>query len=225
MPDLQNTSRPTPGPSTPTKGADPLLSLPAPPITLDDATDLSQLSAEDIKARMQARQRDIKFRIEALKHEALTLTEDVNVGGRPLMDRIRERPLAAVGLALATGALTGLLWGLRKRSKRLPDPNDRDDVIRYHVATLIDAAALRVARGASADAALAAEVRKRPVVFVPNEDETRIQPPVTSRKQAADAAFKTAAGIAVKTAADMLTKRFTGHEEVFEAMADESAKA
>lgn len=220
MPDLQNTS----DPKTPAeKKAETLLALPDAPVKITGDVDLADLTAEDLQARLDARQRDIKFRIDALKHEVMEVAEDVNVGGRPLMDRIRERPLAALGLSLASGAMVGLLWGLRKRAKRLPGPSDRDDVIRYHVATLIDAAAMRVARGTSADDALAAEVRKRPVVFVPNDDETRIKPTPTTRKQATDTALKTLTGIAVKTGMDLLTKRFTGHEEVFEAMADEGA--
>ena len=221
MPDLQNTT----GPTTPTQEAEPRVVLPAPPVTIGDGTDLSQLSADDLQARLAARERDIKFRIDALKHEALSIAEDVNIGGRPLMDRVRERPLAALGLMIGAGATLGLLWGLGKRARRRPDPNDREDVIRYHVATMLDAAAARVARGATADDAIAAEVRKRPVVFVPNDDETRIKPALSSSRQAADAAFKTAAGIAVKTVADVLTKRFTGHEEVFEAMADDASSS
>ncbi len=221
MPDLQNTSEPTPGPATPTK--EPLLALPSAPVDLGDDPDLASLSAEDIRARLNATQRDMKFRIDAIKHEVAHVGDDVNIGGRPLMDRFREKPLAALGLALASGAMLGLLWGLRRRSKRLPDPDDSADVIRFHVAHMLDSAAHRVARGELADDALASEARKRPVIYVPREDDTRTPSAPGSSKQAFDVAMKTAVGIGVKTGLDVLTKRFTPHEEVFEALADEAS--
>ncbi|OZC02684.1 hypothetical protein [Rubricoccus marinus] len=221
MADLQNTSGPSPGPAIPT--SEELLPLPSAHVELGDGVDLSSLSAEDIRARLNATQRDMKFRIQAIKHEVAHVADDVNIDGRPLSDRFRERPLAALALAIASGATLGLLWGLRRRSKRLPSRDERTDVVQYHVAALLDAAALRVARGASADEALQAEVRKRPVVFVPREDETTLAGQPGAKKQAFDVAMKTAVGIGVKTGLDLLTKRFTNHEEVFEALADEAS--
>jgi hypothetical protein len=121
------------------------VSLPQPVTPALQPEDPDGLSAAELKSRLDARQREIRFRLQAIGHETGLIADDVNVGERPFIDRVRERPLAALGLALASGAMVGLLWGLRQRSKRRPDPDDRDDVIRYHVATLIDAAAMRVA--------------------------------------------------------------------------------
>lgn len=204
---------------------EPVLPLPSPPVELADGVDLASLSAEDLQDRLKARRRDIQFRVDALKHELVQVAEDVNVGGRPLMDRVRERPVAALGFALASGATLGLLWGIGKRARRRPGPDHAAEIIRFHTARMLESAATRVARGASVDDAIHEEVRRHPVVFVPADEEPVVKQAASSTRQIVDTALKTAVGIGVKTGLDQLTKRLTGHEETFEAIKDASDDA
>ena len=199
---------------------EPVLALPSPAVAIGEEEPLTELSAEELQDRLIARRRDIQFRLEAIKHEVMEIGEDVNVGGRPLMDRVRERPWAALGLALASGATVGLLLGIISRVRRAPDPDLASDVIRVHTAAILESAADRVARGASLEDALAEEARKRPVVFVPTDEEPAVQQAASTSRQMVDVALKTAVGIGIKTGLDQLTQRLTGHEEVFEALED-----
>ena len=203
----------------------PVLALPSPSVPIGEEEPLSELSADELQARLLARRRDIQFRIEAIKQEVVQIGEDVNVGGRPLMDRVRERPWAVLGLAAAGGATLGLLWGLGKRARRMPDPDLASDVIRVHTAALLESAAKRVSRGASLDDALAEEARRRPVVFVPADEQPVAKQAASSTRQVVDTALKTAVGIGVKTGLDQLTQRLTGHEEVFNALEDAAEDA
>ena len=136
------------------------LSSPATPV-LQPEEPLDGLSAAELKSRLDARQRDLQFRVRALGQELGLVADDVVIGDRPLIDRVRQRPLAAVGLALAAGATLGLLWGFGKRARRRPDPDFAGDLIRYHTAALVRAASRRVARGETTDDAIAAEGRRR----------------------------------------------------------------
>lgn len=199
---------------------EPVFPLASPPVRLGDEVDLATLSAEDLQDRLKARRRDIQFRLSAIQHEIVQVAEDVNLGGRPLMDRVRERPLAALGLALGAGATLGLLWGFGKRARRRPVPDHAADIIRLHTARMFHSASQRVARGMTVDEALEHEVRDRPVVFIPADEEPAIKQAVSTTRQMVDTALKTAIGIGVKTGMDHLTKRLTGHEETFEALKD-----
>ncbi|MEM1056418.1 MAG: hypothetical protein AAGI52_12925 [Bacteroidota bacterium] len=181
---------------------------------------LKGLSSADLKSRLDARQRDLTFHVRALGQELGLVADDVVVGERPLLDRVRERPLAALGLALAAGATLGLLWGFGRRARKRPGPDLAADVIRYHSVAFREAAARRVARGAKVEDALAEEARRRPVVFVPADEQPAILEEKSSTRQLIDTALKTAVGIGVKTASDQLTKKLTGHEETFEALQD-----
>lgn len=199
----------------------PNVSLPSPSTpVLQPEESLDGLSAAELKSRLEARQRDLQFRVRALGQELGLVADDVVIADRPLIDRVRQRPLAAVGLALAAGATIGLLWGFGKRARRRPDPDFAGDLIRYHTASLVRAASRRVARGESTDDAIAAEVRRRPVVFVPADEEPVVKQAKSSTREIVDVALKSAVGIGVKTAADRLTQQLTGHEETFEALKD-----
>ncbi|MEM0963081.1 MAG: hypothetical protein AAGK21_11170 [Bacteroidota bacterium] len=192
------------------------------PSALPAASDLSAelLSADDVKARLDAREKDIKYHIEALQHETLTLFDDVNVGGRPLMDRIREQPLLATAATLGVGLLLGGLMGLRARSKRLSArPEDAIDVIRIKLAAVREDAAQRVARGTSVDDAIRQSMRSMPVAY---GDATGAgAQAVSSTKQAVDVAVKSAVGFLAKAAADQLVRKYTSHAGTIDALTDD----
>ena len=210
---------PTPGPNSPTKaldsGPDSIPSV----ITREDHVSMVHLSAEEIRQQLLARERDIKFRLDALKHEALSVLDDVNVEGRPLGDRIRERPLAFVGGAAGVGATVGILLGLRARAKRRPDPDDQIDFIRARLALALDDAARRVAGGAGVDEALRDSMDTMPVAYSAAPEPSTSGP---HRRQALDLLVKSAAGFAIKAVVDVLVSRFSPHEEVLAALADEA---
>ena len=175
----------------------PNASLPSPAVpVLQPEESLDGLSATELKSRLDARQRDLTFRVRALGQELGLVADDVVIEERPLVDRIRQRPLAAVGLALASGALLGVLWGIRSRSKSRPGPDFAGDIIRFHTGKVLESAAKRVARGADVDGAIAEEIRRQPVVFVPADEEPVTQA-ASSTRQLVDTALKTVVGIGV----------------------------
>lgn len=207
---------PTPqgGPTTPTETPTP--PLPSRDIRTHDRLDLDSMSPEDIQAQIVSRERDMKYHIQALKGELTDVLEDVNVAGRPLPDRIREKPLQALGLAGGAGALLGLTWGLVQRARRRPAPDDGLDFTRARLAFLIDEAAYKVAKGTPAEEALRTTARATPAVYA--DRDPRAPVPRTPAQQAFGLAFNTALGFGIKTALDLLTKKLTGHSETFEAI-------
>lgn len=225
MPDLAP-GQPTGGPATPTKSAEPPLPIPAPPAALS-TDDLASLSPEDIQARITARERDMKFRLQAIRHEVRSMGDDVVVGGRPMLDLIRDHKEAAIALALGAGALVGLLWGAARREKRRPDVDDQVDMIRVRMASLLEEAADRVSRGTSTDEAIDRAVRAAPVVYMPGRETSSAaaSQAKSSVRQAVDLAVKSAIGFASKAAMDAATKKFTGHATTGEALkaADDDA--
>ena len=212
-------SNPTPGPATPTKQAEAFTgALPGPLATAGDDVALDQLTPEEIRARILARERDLKYHVEALKHEALTVIDDVNVGGRPLMDVIRGNPIVAVAAGVGTGVLLGLLLGLRARAKRRPPSDDEIDFVRARIALALEDAARRVAKGDETEDALKGSMDTVPLMY---GDASTVPPKLHStRRQVFDVVATSVAGFAAKTALDMITQRLTGHEETFAAVAD-----
>jgi len=209
---------PAPGPLTPTKA------LEAGPRSLpsdlgDDDLSKVQLSADEVRQRLIARERDIRYHLDALKHEALTVFDDVNLGGRPVIDRIRERKEEALALAAGAGVVVGLLFGLRARAKRRPDEEDASvQLIQARLNVALDQAAHRVARGAEAKDAIEGAMETMPVVY---GDGSKIPRPRSAAQQAVEVAVTTAVGFGVKTALDLLVRRYTPHDETFEALAEE----
>ena len=192
--------------------------IPSPPAAPGDGAALDTLTADEIEARLEATTRDLKYHVQALKHEAATVLDDVNVGGRPAMDIVRGHKEAALAAAAGAGATLGLLWGLWKRSRRRPDPPDEHiEFVRARLAVALDEAAERVARGESVDHAMRRSMRAVPAVF---GDSKRPEPVVHSRQTLLDVALTTAVGFGVKTALDLLARRYTDSDEAFEALAD-----
>ncbi len=212
-------STPTPGPASPTKSVEAFTgAIPGPLAAAGDDVALDQLSPEEIRARILARERDMKYHVEALKHEAATVIDDVNVGGRPLMDVVRGNPVVALATAVGTGVLLGLLLGLRARAKRRPTPDDEIDFVRARLALALEDAAQRVARGTEVEDALKKSMDTVPMMY---GDPSTLRPRARStREQALDVVVTSAAGFAAKTALDLITQRMTGHEETFSAVAD-----
>ena len=209
----------TPGPASPTRNVEAFTgAIPAPMTDADGDVALVQLGADELRARLLARERDIKFRVEALQHEAGLLLDDVNVGGRPLVDIIRGDTPRALGVAGAVGAAVGLLLGLRARAKRRPDADDEIDFVRARLAVALDDAAERVARGEDVDEALRRSMDAVPALY---GDASQLRPrPRSTRRQALDVAVTTAIGFGTKVLLDQITKRYTPHEETLSALAD-----
>ena len=211
---------PTPGPNSKTNTPENALGpIPGPPVDVGDDVALDQLTADQIRARLAARERDLQYHVAALKHEASTLFDDVVVDGRPLMDRIREKTALAVGAAAGAGALVGVVLGVAARIRRRPpEPEDHVEFVRARLALALDQAADRVARGASVEEAMEKSMATVPAVFgdvkVP-EGHHR-----TSKQTALDVAVQTAIGFGVKTAMDLAIRRYTGADGTFDALAD-----
>ena len=195
----------TPGPNSKTTALEDTLGpIPGPPVDVGEGVALDQLTPEQIRARLAARERDIKYHVAALKHEATTVLDDVNVGGRPLMDLIRQRKPIALGAGAAVGAVVGILLGLRARSKRKPAPSeDHVEFVRARLALALDRAAERVARGASVDQAHAGVDGHGPRRVRRRQGAAAAPPPrlVTGRPRSTWL-VQTAIGFGVKTAMD-----------------------
>ncbi|MDT0632531.1 hypothetical protein RQM47_10120 [Rubrivirga sp. S365] len=204
--------------STPPAGA-----LPSPPVRvperIDPDHDTRPLPAAEIRARLDARKRDIEYHLEALKHEVTTVS-DVTVDGQPLPQAVRDH---AETLALAAGGvavLVGFLRGLRKRSKRKARFDAGAAFERARLDAVLDAAARLVAgRGKDTDRALQTVLRSVPAVY-PAPKAARSRRAASAESGVGTVIVQAAAGFVAKTALDLLTQRLTGHEETFSAVAD-----
>ena len=188
------------------------------PSALRPERDLGEVvTIEQVRQQIDARERDIQYHIDALKHEAATLLDDVNVGGRPLMDRIRHRKRDAVIAAAGVGAVVGALLGLRARSKRRVDPEDTVDFIRARLALALDDAAERVAEGSDVETAIRRAMGKMPVAY----GEGPAEKPKTAKQEAFSVALTTAVGFGVKMLLDQAAQRITGEPTIGEALDDD----
>lgn len=200
----------------------PSSALPTPvsavPSRIDPDNETTKRSAAELRALLDARQNDLQFRIQAIKDE-LTNPSSLNVGGRPLPDVLRENALRNVGIALGAGATIGLLAGALSRRRHRVDPDEGFDLVRARLSTFLDDAAEHVRRGASSADAIRKTLRDTPVVYAPPAEQAAHQAK-SSIREAVDTAVKSAIGFALKAAMDQLTKKLTGREETFAAVAD-----
>jgi hypothetical protein len=210
--------------STPPDG--PLASPPVRvPERIDPDHDTRPLKAAEIRARLDARERDIQFHLESLKHEATTLA-GVSVGGRPLPDVLRDDAVRNALVAGAVGLALGLLRALRKaRTRRRAAEADLDtDLARLRLTVALDDAAERVARrNADPEDALRRALRSVPASYAEaGSGPVHVRESSTGRK-VLDVVLTTAAGFAAKYALDLATQELTDHEheEAFSAVADE----
>lgn len=172
------------------------------------------MTQEQLRWELETRKEVLTEHLHGLRSE-LTLA-DVTVGGRPILDYVREQPLLAVGVAVGGAALAGLLLTLLRRETPA-SPAPRDEFWRHYMDDLIDAAAFRVQRGEDTDTALQKALRQRaPVVYVENEVDPKA--PSTVLRSTFDLLFKTALGFGTKFALDRMAQALTGEEEIVEAV-------
>ena len=174
------------------------------------------LTQQELRGELEARKLRLDQHLSGLQSE-LTVA-DVNVGGRPILDYVREKPLVVAGVAAGVGMLAGIVTGLMKREAPEP-PSERDLWMSAYLNDLLDESAHRVQRGEDSDAALRRSLRRRAPVVVLEADE----PPVVKRQSSLGGLLlKTALGFGVKFALDQVAQQVTSESELFEAMESEA---
>lgn len=203
--------------TTAPKDPQPQLPSSLPSAIRPDTEAMEPATLKQVRMEIAARERSIQYHIDALKHEAVTVFDDVNIDGRPLMDRIRERKWEAVAAAASAGAFVGMLFGLRARAKRRPDPEDTVDFIRARLAVALEEAAVRVAEGGDVEESIRGAMRKMPVAY----GEAPRPKPKTARDEAFTVALTTAVGFGVKMLLDRAARRVTGEPTIGDAVSDD----
>lgn len=173
------------------------------------------LTQDELRAMVEARKDRLQYHLAGLESE-VTMA-DVTLGGRPVLDYVRERPLLAAGVAAGFGILAGLLYGLARREPPA-EPDAHSLWMGAYLKDLVDDAAHRVRRGADADAALRRALRQRAPVVVIEEPPSATREARSSLGSAFDLVLKTAMGFGVKLAMDRLAHQLTGEEEVVSAV-------
>ncbi len=211
----------TPGPSSPLADAVDRSPMPISPALADDGIDLKMLTPDDIRARLVARERDMKFRIEALKREVMTVGEDITFEGRPLFDVVRGAPMQAAAIVGGSGVFVGVVLGLWARRRKRSEPDFGALAVRARVASMIDEAADHVRRGRSSDDAIRRATESFPV-YTPSTSSgsAAAQQAKSSVRQAVDLAVKSAIGFAIKAGTDQLTQKLTGKTDTVAAVAE-----
>jgi hypothetical protein len=166
-------------------------------------------TSAQIRADLAVRQGYIQVSLDGLRNEISAAT-GLKLGGRPLPASVSRTAVRNAGFAVAGGLALGALLGLRARSQRRPDPDDGIDLVRVRLATLLDEAAGRVARGTSAEDALRATLRDAPIVYSPSPATAAAHQAKSSVRQAVDMAVKSAAGFALKLVMDEISAAVSG---------------
>jgi ElaB/YqjD/DUF883 family membrane-anchored ribosome-binding protein len=170
------------------------------------------LTQHQLRAELDQRKELLDYHLSGLQSE-LTVA-DVNVGGRPILDHVRERPLVAAGVAAGVGVLAGLVTGLMGREAP-EEPSDHDLWMGAYLDDLVDDAGYRVQGGEDAGVALRKALRSRaPVIVLEPEEE-----PVKERASSIfSLVLNTALGFGVKFALDQMAQELTGEDEIVTAM-------
>lgn len=170
------------------------------------------LTQHQLRAELDSRKNLLDYHIAGLKSE-MTVA-DVNVGGRPVMDYVREQPMLAAGVAVGVGVIAGVVTGLMGR-EALEEPSDYELLMGAYLHDLVDDAGSRVRRGEDSDAALRQALRRRaPVVVLEAEEK-----PVKQRASSIlSVLLNTAVGFGVKFAMDRVAHQLTGEDEIVEAL-------
>lgn len=170
------------------------------------------LTQHQLRAELDRRKELLDYHLSGLQSE-LTIA-DVNVGGRPVLDHVRERPLLAAGVAAGVGVLAGLVTGLMGREEP-EEPSDYDLWMGAYLDDLVDDAGYRVQRGEDSDVALRKALRSRaPLIVLEPEEE-----PVKERAGSIFSVLvNTALGFGVKFALDQMAQELTGEDEIVEAV-------
>lgn len=170
------------------------------------------LTQHQLRAELETRKDLLDYHLSGLQSE-LTVA-DVNVGGRPILDHVRERPLLAAGIAAGAGVVAGLVTGLMGREAP-EEPSDYDLWMSAYLDDLVDDAGYRVQRGEDSGVALRKALRSRAPVVVLEPEEA----PVKERASSIfSVLLNTALGFGVKFALDQMAHELTGEDEIVEAM-------
>lgn len=171
----------------------------------------AHLNSRQLRAELEGRTLSIQSTVESLKAELSTVT-GLNLTGAEVSAAPKpDNTLRNVGIAVAGGLALGVLAGLRSRSKRKPAPEGDLDLVRVRLATLLDDAAGRVAKGTSAEEALRATLRKTPVVYGPSSEAAVAgNQSKSSIRKVVDLAVKSAGGFVLNVVMDELQEAFTG---------------
>ncbi len=177
------------------------------------------LTQHQLRAELETRKTLLDYHLSGLQSE-MTVA-DVNVGGRPVLDYVREQPLLAAGVAVGVGVVAGLVTGLLGREAP-EELSDRDLLMSAYLEDLLDDAGSRVRRGDDSDAALRHALRRRaPVVVLEAEEE-----PVKERASSIFSVLvNTALGFGVKLAMDRVAQQLTGEDEIVEALKESEPSA
>lgn len=177
-----------------------------------DDTKKKALTQHQLRAELETRKNLFDYHISGLKSE-MTVA-DVNIGGRPMLDYVREQPLVAAGVAAGVGVLAGVVTGLLGRDAP-EEPSDYDLLMSAYLNDLLDEAGSRVRRGEDSEDALRRALRRRaPLVVMEAEPE-----PVKERASSIlSVLLNTALGFGVKFALDRMAHQLTGEDEIVEAM-------
>ncbi|MDX1531180.1 MAG: hypothetical protein R3362_06605 [Rhodothermales bacterium] len=172
------------------------------------------MTQDQLRWELETRKAVITEHLHGLESE-MTLA-DVNVGGRPVLDYVREQPFVAAGVVAGSAALAALIATLLLRKPPPPLPL-RERFWDAYLRDLIDGAAFRVQRGEDPDRALRHALRRRaPVIYVEPEPPARPKP--STMRATFDLLMKTTLGFGVKLALDRLAGELTGEDEIVDAV-------
>ncbi len=176
--------------------------------------EIKTMSQVELRDALDTRKRVMQEHLHGLQSE-LTLA-DVNVGGMPVLDHVRERPLVAVAAVAGGVVLLRVLIALARRDG--PEEDRQALWTRAQLDDLVEAAAYRVQRGEDADEALRRALRSRAPVIVVEEG------PMEATRSAVGSTVRlvlnSALGFGLKYALDVFAQRVTGEPEIIEAATD-----
>mgnify|MGYP000427505045 CR=1 FL=1 len=180
------------------------------------AGDARVKSSTALKAELAAREKNVAFRLAALKEEVTAPFGGIGGGARSLASKPKPSPERLLLIAGVVGATAGILLGLRSRSKRRPQPDAGFDFIQARLSTFLDDAARKVAKGRSTEDALDDLFRTVPVVYADRQLAAEALEPKTS---AVKTLAKSAAGFGLKMGIDMVKQSLAGKQEALRAEA------
>lgn len=177
---------------------------------MDDHTKKT-LTQSQLRAELETRKNRLDHHLAGIRSEVTFA--DLNVGGRPVLDHVREQPLLAAGLALGAGVLVGLVTGLMGREA--PEaPGERELWLSAYLDDLIEEGGSYVRRGDDSASALRKALRRRaPVIVLESEENPRAQ-----ARGTIGLVLNTALGFGVKLALDRIAQQLTGEEEIMNAV-------
>lgn len=166
------------------------------------------LKRSELEAQLSGKSEAIARRLQALQDE---------VGGLSIRQLVDKKPWLAVGAAVATGLVLGVLFGGKRSGKRKPVLHTA--LIEGYMEAIADDVRRVAGKGKDVGEAVAEALRERVplIVYTPEEGHP-------SRRgwigQTADLAFKAAAGFAVKAAIDYATTKIDVEKMLDDVFAD-----